>query len=267
MIPSARMRLASVLLLAGAVLLSACASLEDPTRDWSAERLYAEGKERLAEGDYETAIKHFEKIQARFPYGRHAEQAQLEIAYAYYKHNEPALAVAAADRFIRQYPTHPNVDYAYYLKGLTNFRGERGILEWLISDAVDDIDRDPRATREALAAFRELLQRFPNSRYAADAQQRIAYLTDGEARYEIMVARYYFERGAYVATVNRCKYTLQNYSRTPSVEDALGLQAMAYKRMGLHELMVDTLRVLRANFPQSRYLEELETLESPLDEG
>jgi outer membrane protein assembly factor BamD len=267
MIPPARMRLASALLLAGAVLLSACASLEDPTRDWSAERLYQEGKERIAEGDYETAIKHFEKIQARYPYGRHAEQAQLEIAYAYYKHNEPALAVAAADRFIRQYPTHPNVDYAYYLKGLTNFRGERGLVEWLISDAVDDVDRDPRATREALAAFRELLERFPNSRYAPDATQRIAYLTDGQARYEIMVARYYFERTAYVATVNRCKYTLQNYPRTPSVEDALGLQAMAYKKMGMNDLMIDTLRVLRANFPDSAYFGEVETLEVSDDDG
>lgn len=248
-------------------LLSACASLDDPTRDWSAEQLYNEGKARLNEGDYQTAIQHFEKVQARYPYGRHAEQAQLEIAYAYYKNNEPALAVAAADRFIRQYPTHPNVDYAYYLKGLTNFKGERGILEWIIGGPDDHIDRDPRATREAYAAFQELVTRFPNSRYAPDAAQRMAYLVESQARYEIMVARYYFDRGAYVATVNRCQYALQNYPRTPSVEDALGLQAMAYKMMGLHDLMGDTLRILRLNFPDSRYFTEIETLEAPDDTG
>lgn len=258
-------RLVALLLIT--TLLSACASLEDPTRDWSAEQLYNEGKARLNDGDYQTAIQHFEKIQARYPYGRHAEQAQLEIAYAYYKNNEPALAVAAADRFIRQYPTHPNVDYAYYLKGLTNFKGERGILEWIVGGPDDHIDRDPRATREAYAAFQELVTRFPNSRYAPDAAQRMAYLVESQARYEIMVARYYFDRGAYVATVNRCQYALQNYPRTPSVEDALGLQAMAYKMMGLHDLMGDTLRILRMNFPDSRYFTEIETLEGPDDTG
>lgn len=255
------------LAVAAALLLGGCAAVTDPTRDWTAERFYQEAKTALDDGDYQTAIKQYEALEARYPYGRHAEQAQLEIAYAYYKYDEPALAIAAADRFVRLHPTHPNVDYAYYLKGLTNFRGERGLVEWLISDAVDDVDRDPRATREALAAFRELLERFPNSRYAPDATQRIAYLTDGQARYEIMVARYYFERTAYVATVNRCKYTLQNYPRTPSVEDALGLQAMAYKKMGMNDLMIDTLRVLRANFPDSAYFGEVETLEVSDDDG
>jgi outer membrane protein assembly factor BamD len=260
------MRRIAALLLA-TTLLSACASLQDPTRDWSAEQLYNEGKARLTDGDYQTAIQHFEKIQARYPYGRYAEQAQLEIAFAYYKNNEPALAVAAADRFIRQYPTHPNVDYAYYLKGLTNFKGERGILEWIIGGPDDHIDRDPRATREAYGAFQELVTRFPNSRYAADAAQRMAYLVASQARYEIMVARYYFDRGAYVATVNRCQQALQHYPRTPSVEDALGLQAMAYKMMGLHDLMGDTLRILRMNFPDSHYFTEIETLEAPDDTG
>jgi outer membrane protein assembly factor BamD len=261
------MRLFLSFALIGVLALSGCASLEDPTRDWSAEQLYMEGKTKLNDGAYEESIKLFEKIQARYPYGRHAEQAQLETAYAYYKNGEPALAIAAADRFIRQHPTHPNVDYAYYLKGLTNFRTDRGFLEWALTGGEEPIDRDPRAVREAYGSFKELVDRFPRSRYAADAAQRMAYLLDAQARYEIRIARYYFERGAYVATVNRCRYTLQTFPRAPSVEDALGLTAMSYKMMGLDDLMADTLRILRMNFPDSRYLTEIETIETPDDTG
>jgi outer membrane protein assembly factor BamD len=267
MTPSTRMRLVTAVLLATALCLSACASLEDPTRDWGPERLYEEAKTKLKDGQHEEAIKLFETLQARYPYGQHAVQSQLEVAYAYYKNQEPALAVAAADRFVRQHPTHPNVDYAYYLKGLTNFRTDPGLIEWLIAGADEPIDRDPRAVREAYAAFKELVDRFPDSRYAPDAKDRMAYLVDAQARYEILVARYYFDRGAYVATINRCKQAILNHPRAPSVEDALGLQALSYRLMGMNELMEDTLRVLRQNFPESRYLTEIDTLGTPEDSG
>lgn len=240
-----------------ALLLAGCAAIEDPTKDWTPEQFYKAGEEKLAGGDYDTAVKHFEALQARYPYGRYAEQAQLEIAYAYYKADEPAPAIAAADRFIRLHPTHPNVDYAYYLKGLTNFRGERSFAAALFGRGDDLVDRDPKGTRDAYNDFRELVDRFPQSRYVEDARKRMAYLFDAQARYEIAVARFYFDRGAYVAAVNRCKYALENFARTPATEDALGLQAMSYKAMGLNELMEDTLRVLKQNFPNSHYLNEV----------
>lgn len=247
-------------LLLACLALAACASVTDPTKDWTPERFYAEAKERMADGDWAAAIKHLETLEARFPYGRYAEQAQLEIAYAYYKDEEPALALAAADRFIRQHPTHPNVDYAYYLKGLVNFHGSKNFVYWLLGVEDDLSDRDPKGARDAYNAFRELVERFPNSRYAADAQSRMAYLFDAQARYEVKVARFYFDRGAYVAAVNRCKHALENFPRTPATEDALGIQAMAYKRLGMEKLMADTVRVLKRNFPESRYLAEIESI-------
>lgn len=247
-------------LLLAFLALAACTSITDPTKDWTPERFYAEAKDRMDDGDWAAAIKHLETLEARYPYGRYAEQAQLEIAYAYYKDQEPALALAAADRFIRQHPTHPNVDYAYYLKGLVNFHGSKNFVYWLLGVEDDLSDRDPKGARDSYNAFRELVERFPNSRYAPDAAQRMAYLFDAQARYEVKVARFYFDRGAYVAAVNRCKQALENFPRTPATEDALGIQAMAYKRMGMDGLLTDTLRVLERNFPESRYLVEIRSI-------
>ncbi len=250
--------------LAGLVLLivAGCAGItEDPTKDWSPEKFYTVAKEKVAEGDYETAIKHFETLEARYPYGRYAEQVPLEIAYAYYKYEEPALAIAAADRFIRLHPTHPNVDYAYYLKGLVNFHGDKGLVNWLLGSKDDLSDRDPKGALEAYSAFSELVQRFPDSRYAEDSRQRMAYLFEAQARYETQVARFYLERSAYVAAANRAKYALQAYPRTPSTEDALGIMALSYQAMEMNDLLGDTLRVLRRNFPESRYIAELQIQE------
>ena len=232
---------------------------DDPTKNWSPEKLYTEAKDKVSAGDYETGIKYLENLEARYPYGRYAEQAQLELAYAQYKYDEPALAIAAADRFIRLYPTHPNVDYAYYLKGLVNFHGEKSFASWLLGVKDDLSDRDPKGAHESYEAFRELVERFPHSRYAPDARQRMAYLFETSARYEIKVARFYYERNEYVAAVNRCKYTLEHYPRTPSTEDALGIMALSYRDMGLDGLMKDTMRVLTENFPKSRYIAEVGT--------
>jgi len=245
-----------------AFLLAGCAafSQEDETKGWSVQKLYTEAKSQLDDGDYEAAIKYYEKLEARYPYGRYAEQAQLEVAYAHYKNEEPALAIAAADRFIRLHPTHPSVDYAYYLKGLVNFHDDRNLVNWLFGAKDDLAERDPKGMREAYLAFKELVERFPRSRYAEDSIRRMAYLFEAQARHEIQVARFYYDRGAYVAAVNRCKNALEAYPQTPSVEDALGLLAMAYKRMGMEALYADTLRVLKLNFPGSRYLAEAERL-------
>lgn len=248
-----------LLALAFALVLTGCSSVIDPTKDWTVEQFYADAKQQLDNGNYEDAIKRYEQLQGRFPYGRYAEQAQIDIAYAYYKYDEPALALAACDRFLRQYPTHPSADYVYYLKGIVNFRDKHSVASWLFGDE-DVYDRDPRGTREAYETFKELVQRFPQSRYAEDARLRMNYLFNAQARYEVSVAQFYYDRRAYVAAVNRTKYALENFPRAPATEDALGIQAMAYKKMGLDKLFQDTVRVLVRNFPASRYLEEIKSL-------
>ncbi len=253
----------SLILLFAAALLAGCAGLEDPTHDWGPERFYQEAKDKMANSDWEGAIKLFEQLESRYPYGPYAEQAQIEVAYAYYKYDEPALAIAAADRFLRQHPTHPHADYALYLKGLVNFSGEHTFINMLLGAKKDPMAHDPKALREAYHTFREVVERFPHSRYAADARARMNYLYDAGARYEVHIARFYFERGAYVASLNRCKHALENYPRTQAVEDALGLQAMSYKMLGLTPLFDDTLRVLKLNFPQSNYFAEIEALKAP----
>lgn len=241
------------------LLLAGCAGLDkDPTKDWSAERFYTEGKKALKDGNYTTAIKHFETLEARYPYGPYAEQAQLEVAYAYYKDQEMASAIAAANRFIRMHPTHAHVDYAYYLKGVANFNDQPNAFEHFFTKK-DLSERDPRGMRDAYDAFRELVERYPQSRYAEDARNRMVYLVNFLAKSEINIARFYYSRRAYVATVNRTKYVIERFQRTPSVEDALGLQALAYQKMGMEGLMADTLRVLEKNFPNSRYLKEVKS--------
>ena len=239
------------------VLLSACASVDkDPTEGWSAQRLYTEGKAALANKEYTKAVEYFEKLEARYPYGPYAEQAMLETAYAYYKSDEMASAIAAANRFIRVHPTHPHVDYAYYLKGLASFDEERSSLEKIFG-AGDPSKRDPKALRDSYDAFKELVQRFPNSKYQEDSRKRLTSLVNAMAMSDIHAARYYYSRGAYVATVNRTKSVIENFQRAPAVEEALGLQAMAYREMRLPDLMNDTRRVLEKNFPDSRYLKDL----------
>jgi outer membrane protein assembly factor BamD len=255
-------RTTRLFVLAAVLALVACASVLDPTKDWTPERFYKEAREQLTAGNWTQAIKYYEQLEARYPYGPYTEQGQLEVVYAHYKDGEPALALAAADRFIRLHPTHANVDYAYYLKGIINFHAEKSLIHALFGFSDDMWDRDPKAAHESYSAFRELVDRFPRSRYAKDAADRMRYLVDAQARYEVHVAQFYYDRGAYVAAVNRCKYALENYPRTPALEDALGIQAKAYKMMGLTKLADDTVRVLRMNFPTSRYLKEIENLKA-----
>jgi outer membrane protein assembly factor BamD len=223
----------------------------DETRDWSAERLYTEAKEELLSGDYKKAASYYEKLAARYPYGRYAQQAQLELAYAYYRDKEPAQALATADRFIKLYPDHPNVDYAYYLKGLVNFNEDMGLLGGIANQ--DMSERDPRGARESFEAFRELVTRFPESRYASDAYARMRYLVNAMANNEVRVATYYLRRQAYIGAVNRAQAVLTTYPKTPSVEQALVVLVQAYNAMGLTELRDDSQRMLKLNFPDTKY--------------
>ncbi len=226
--------------------------MQDETRGWSAQKLYSEAKSQMDEGGYEKAIKYFESLEARYPYGRYAQQAQLEVAYAYYKSSEPVSAVAACDRFIKLHPNHPNVDYAFYLKGLVNFNEDLGLLGAIASQ--DMSERDPKAARESFESFKELANRFPDSKYAPDAVARMKYLVNALASQEVHAARYYFKRGAYVAVVNRGQYVLQHYPQAPAAEEALVLMVKAYDAMGMADLRDDTMRVVQKNFPNSKYL-------------
>lgn len=229
-------------------LLAACGwDKIDPTRDWSDQRLYNAAKESLADADYEQAIDYYQKLEARYPFGPYSQQAQLDIAYAYYKYDEPEAAVAAADRFIKLHPAHPNVDYAYYIKGLANYLKTGGILERFVPR--DHSERDPGAAVQAFNDFAELTRRFPNSRYAEDAAQRMLYLKNTLAMHEVHVANYYMKRGAYVAAANRGQYVVENYQRTPAVPDALMIMVKAYRILGLDELSRDAMRVLELNYP------------------
>jgi len=215
------------------------------TDSMPAKEIYAEAMEQMNDGQHEKAVKTFETLQSRYPYGRYAQQAQLEIAYAYYKQKEPESAIAAADRFIKQYPNNPHVDYAYYLKGLINFNEDLGLLGGVVKQ--DLSERDPNAARDAFAAFKELVTRFPNSQYAPDSRLRMQYLVNALARYEIHVANYYLRRGAYVAAANRAKGVLTDYPQTPATRDALQIMVQSYDAMGMKDLRDDAQRVLDKN--------------------
>ena len=185
------------------------------------------------------------------------EQGQLEIAYAYYKQNEQASAVAATERFVKLHPNHPNVDYAHYLKGLAYFNEDLGLLGRMARQ--DRTERDPKSARDSFDAFKELVQRFPDSRYAPDALARMKYLVNALASHEVHVARYYMKRGAYVAAANRAQYALKNYPQAPAQEDALLIMIQAYDVLGMPELRDDAERILRKNFPDSVQLKSLLT--------
>lgn len=229
-------------------LLSACASIdEDPTRDWSAEQLYEEAKNALDRGYYETAIDYYETLEARYPFGRYAQQAQIEGAYAYYKYNELDSAIAAADRFIKLHPLHEHADYAWYLKGLANFDRTRDYFDFIIDS--NPSENDPTPMIRSFDDFGYLLRNYPGSRYSQDARQRMVYLRNELAEYELDVADYYVRRGAWVAAANRAKYVMEHYQGAESMPAALATMITAYRRLGLDDLAADAARVLRVNFP------------------
>lgn len=243
------------LTLAGLLLLAGCSGLPDQadeTSGWSAQKLYSEARESMSDGAWDRAIKMFEKLEARYPYGRYAQQSQLEVAYAYYKSNEPASAIAACDRFIKLHPNHPNVDYAYYLKGLADFNEDLGLLGALAKQ--DLSERDTKAALASFNTFKELAQRFPDSKYTPDATLRMRYLINALASHEVHVARYYVRRGAYLAAANRAQGVVKDFPQAPAVEEALFLMMQSYDALKLTSLRDDAERVLRANFPQSTYL-------------
>jgi outer membrane protein assembly factor BamD len=235
------------------ILFTGCAdSNYDPTKDWSVDKLYNEAKDEMAAGGYDKAIGMYEKLEGRAAGTPLAQQAQLDKAWAQFKTNEPVQAIATLDRFIKLHPASPALDYALYLKGLVNFNDNLGLFSSLAQQ--DLAERDPKQAKESFEAFRELVVRFPNSKYAEDGRLRMAFIKNSLARSDVHVARFYFKRGAYVAAINRAQATVQEYRDVPAVEEALFIMVQSYDKLGLNQLRDDTKRVLENTYPNTPYL-------------
>jgi outer membrane protein assembly factor BamD len=237
----------------GVLLMGACSSTpKDPTADWSPNKIYAEAKDELNTGAYDKAVPLFDKLEGRAAGTPLAQQAQLDKAYAQFKNAEPALAVATLDRFMKLHPASPALDYALYLKGLVNFNDDLGLFSSVTRQ--DLAERDQKAAKESFESFKELVTRFPASRYAPDASERMSYIVNSLAQYEVHVARYYFERGAYVAAINRAQTAINDYQGVPALEEALFITAQSFDALKMTQMRDDARRVLEKNYPQTPYL-------------
>ena len=248
-----RAKLSMVPVLLALAVLAGCATKDnDKTENWSANKLYAEAKDEMNAGAYDKAIPLYEKLEGRAAGTPLAQQAQLERAYAQYKANDAAQAQATLDRFMKLHPASPAYDYALYLKGITNFNDNLGTLNFVARQ--DLSERDQKAAKESFEAFKELVTRFPESRYTPDARQRMNYIVNSLAQYEVHVARYYYGRGAYVAAINRAQSALADYRDVPALEEALFILVRYYVALGMTKLRDDAKRVLEKNYPQSEYV-------------
>ena len=225
---------------------------KDQTQGWSAERIYQEARDEAAAGAWDKAIGLFEKLEGRAAGSVLAQQAQIEKAYAQYRTNEKVQAIATLDRFIRLHPTSPAMDYALYLKGLVNFNDNLGLFSSLINQ--DLSERDQKAAKESYESFLELSRRFPDSKYTPDARQRMLYIVNSLAGYEVHVARYYARRGAHVAAINRAQQAINDYQGVPAAEEALAILVYSYDALGMTQLRDDARRVLNQNYPDSSFL-------------
>lgn len=242
-------------LLLGLVLAGCSSNDEQPdiSADASEQQIYQDAERYLRSDNYDLAVKSLELLESRYPFGKYAEQAQLELIYAHYRAYEHEAAVEAADRFIRLHPQHPNVDYAYYMKGLSAYTANEDIFVRFLP--TDPTKRDTSQAKEAFAEFSQLLTRFPDSPYAADAEARMVSLRNLLARHEIVIANYYIRRGAYMAAVNRGRYVVENFQRTPSVADGLAIMAQSYILLGMNDLAQESIKVLATNYPDYPALE------------
>lgn len=250
---SVKLSVVPSLLLATAALLAGCSSTpDDKTGAWSPNKLYAEAKDELNSGAYDKAIPLFEKLEGRAAGTPLAQQAQLEKAYAHFKAGDQAQAEATLERFIKLHPASPALDYALYLKGIVNFNDNLGAFAFLSRQ--DLSERDQKAAKQSFEAFKELVARFPDSRYAPDAKARMTYIVNSLAQYEVHVARYYYSRGAYVAAINRAQNALTDYQNVPALEEALFIMVRSYDALGMTQLRDDTKRVMETSYPRSTYL-------------
>ena len=257
-IPRSSMGLLTLLLtcMCALLVLSGCAGSDgqkDDTDIWSESKLYSEATDKLNDGDFAKCGKYFDKLEARFPFGPYSQQAQINAAYCYWKAQEQTQALVAIDRFIKLHQGSPTLDYAYYLKGLITFNDDLG---WLGKFTGQDLsERDPKAAKEAFESFKTVVERFPNSKYAPDSLDRRRYIVNSLAEADVIVARFYYQRGAYLASANRAQLVIRDYDRAPAVEEALYLLTKSYEKLGMTQLSNDTARVFKLNFPDSQMLE------------
>ena len=237
------------------MLLGGCAGSEckkDDTDIWSESKLYSEATDKLNDADFAKCGKYFEKLEARFPFGPYSQQAQINAAYWYWKAQEQAQALIALDRFIKLHQGSPTLDYAYYLKGLITFNDDLG---WLGKFTGQDLsERDPKAAKEAFESFKTVVERFPDSKYAPDSLDRMRYIVNSLAEADVLVARFYYQRGAYLASANRAQLVIRDYDRAPAVEEALYILVKSYEKLGMTQLSNDAARVFALNFPDSQML-------------
>ena len=254
-----RPKLLPVLMLCMGILLSSCTLMslfglesesssasDDEYANWTAQQFYQEAKSELMDGNYDKAVKLYEKLEARYPFDRYSTQAQLEVAYAYYKKNEPDSALAAVDRFIKLNPAHEKVDYAYYLRGLINYNKGRTFVDRFLP--TDSSQRDPGSAREGMRDFNELIAKFPNSKYSQDAKRRVNAMSNNLAMYEINVADFYMRRGGYIAAAKRSNGVLEKYPNTQAIPRALKIMEEAYRKLELDDLANDAARVYALNY-------------------
>lgn len=242
----------AVATLAFSLALAGCSSKPiDPTSSWSPNKIYSEAKEEARSGGYEKAIPLFEKLEGRAAGTPLAQQAQLEKAYAQYKSGDQVQAIATLDRFIKLHPASPALDYALYLKGLINFNENLGLFASISRQ--DLSERDQKAAKESFESFRELVTRFPESRYTPDARLRMSYTVNSLAQSEVHVARYYYSRGAYVAAINRAQTAIADYRDVPALEEATYIIYKSYDALGMTQLRDDTKRVFEKSYPQSEF--------------
>jgi outer membrane protein assembly factor BamD len=242
--------LALTLISLAATLLSGCSSTPtDPTAAWTTEKLYKEARDESVSGAWDRASSLFEKLEGRAAGTPLAQQAQIEKAYAQYRSNEKVQALATLDRFLKLHPASPAVDYALYLKGLVNFNEDLGLFSFVTKQ--DLSERDQKAAKDSYESFRELVSRFPESKYASDARQRMTYIVNSLAAYEVHVARYYLSRGAHVAAINRAQVAITDYPGVPANKEALQILVKSYEALGMKELKADSQRVLEKNYPET----------------
>lgn len=251
--PSIKLSAVCTSILACTLMLSACSTKPtDPTTNWSPNKIYAEAKDEISSGAFEKAIPLLEKLEGRAAGTPLAQQAQLDKAYAHFKMGESALAVATLDRFMKLHPASPAMDYALFLKGVVNFNDDLGLFSGVTRQ--DLSERDQKSAKESFESFKELIARFPSSKYAPDATARMNYIVNSLAQSEVHVARYYYKRGAYLAAINRAQTAVRDYAGVPAIEEGLFIMVKSYDALGITDLRDDTQRILVKNYPQTSYL-------------
>ena len=238
----------AIALMAGATGCSGKKDAIENLAQQQVEQLYKKGKSALNTGNYSFAIEYYRALESNYPYGEYTEQAKLDMIFAFNKSNQVEKAMEAADNFVKLYPTHKNIDYAYYMKGVANFDRKQSSIDRFMKGGKKAI-RDPQPLRDSEKAFNDLINRYPQSIYSEDARQRLIYIRNELAERELAVAQFYFDAETYVASVNRCKFIIYSYETSPAVEGALLLMEKAYLEMGLQDLATGTHAVLTENFP------------------